>query len=424
MARQAVKLLTRDERQAVCMQKWIARNGHGTVVASTGFGKTRIAINTIKWLQERHPNIRIIIVVPTTLLQEQWMDNLRAQSCLMEHIQVYVINSVIKQNHDCDLLICDEAHRYPAASFSDVFKKVKYYMILCLTATFERLDGKHFLLAKYAPIVDTISIEECLANRWVSNYKEYAVIIEPDDIEVYNKLTQEFTEHFEFFDYDFRMAMSMVGPEGWKRRQNYAMEMCKSSALLPETLKTVTAHSVGLMRAIQARKKYIYDHPEKLRIAEEIIAHRPNDKIITFSASVAAAERFSDGFVYTGKDSKKANRITLDEFCKLPAGILHSCKLAEEGLDVPDLSVGIMLGVNSSKIKHAQTRGRVVRYRDGKEAEFFTLLLKDTVEIEWWRKSVGKDQCEIVDEENLMKILRHEPYETYQEPLKQFSSRF
>lgn len=424
MQGQAVKQLSRDERQAACLKKWVANNGHGTLVCATGFGKTRVALNTVEWLQSKTPNIRVIIVVPTTVLQEQWMDNLRKRGCSTEHIQVYIINSVIKNPHECDLLILDEAHRYPADSFSVVFSTVKYYMIMCLTATFERLDGKHSLLARYAPVVDQVTIQECLANKWISNYKEYAVIIEPADLSEYEKLTQEFTEHFEFFDHNFGLAMSMVGPDGWKHRNNYARELCKNSALFSDVLKTVTLHSIGLLRAIQARKKYIYNHPEKLRIAEEIIAHRPNSKIITFSASVAAAERFKEGFVYTGKDSKKANRITLNEFNKMSSGIIHSVKLAEEGFDVPDLSVGIMLGVNSSKTKHAQTRGRVVRYHEGKEAEFFTLILKDTVEIEWWRKSNGQDKCEVVDEENLMKILRHEPYEVYTEPLKSFVSRY
>ena len=416
--------MSRDERQAACMRKWIASNGHASIEASTGFGKTRIATNVIKWLQSRHPEIRIIIVVPTSALQEQWMDRLREQECAMDTIQVYVINSVIKQCRECDLLILDECHRYSARTFSDVFTQVRYYMILGLTATFERLDGKHAVLSRYAPIVDRITIQECLANKWVANYKEYAVIIEPGDLDEYDRLTRQFTEHFEYFDYDFKLAMTMVGPEGWKHRNSYARELCRDPALFPEVLRTVTLHSVGLLRAIQSRKKYIYGHPEKLRVAEEIIAHRPDSKIITFSASVAMAEKFREGFVYTGRDSKKANRITLNEFTRMKAGVLHSVKLAQEGIDVPDLSVGIMLGVDSSKTKHAQTRGRIVRYQEGKEAEFFTLVLKDTVEIEWWRKSNDSDDCIVIDEENLMKVLNHEPYETYKEPLGQFSSRF
>lgn len=417
-----VKQLTRDERQAVCVEKWKQSNGHSTIVGATGFGKTRVALQIIKWLQSLHPEITIIVVVPTTGLQEQWIEELDEFGCSREHVEVYVINSVIKNTHTCNLLILDECHRYASADFKKVFDMVTYNMILCLTATFERLDGKEKLIAKYAPVVDKVSIQECLANKWVSNYKEYVVVIEPDDLDEYDKLTAEFMTHFEFFDYDFGTAMSMVGKNGWKNRYNYAKEICQNSALVQDTFKTVTIHAMGLMRAMQARKKYISSHPEKLRVAEEIIAHRPNSKIITFCATVAMAEQIQEGYVYTGKDSKKGNRVTLNEFSKMKSGVLNTVKKANEGINLPDLDVGIMLGVDSSKIKHAQTRGRVVRYQEGKNAEYFTLILKDTVEVEWWRRSQGKDSCEVIDEDNLMHVLNHEPYETYKEPLKQFVS--
>lgn len=391
-------------------------------MGATGFGKTRVALKIIKWLQSLHPEITIIVVVPTTGLQEQWVEELDKFGCSREHVEVYVINSVIKNTHTCNLLILDECHRYASADFKKVFDMVTYNMILCLTATFERLDGKEKLIAKYAPVVDKVSIQECLANKWVSNYKEYVVVIEPDDLDEYDKLTAEFMTHFEFFDYDFGTAMSMVGKNGWKNRYNYAKEICQNQAQLKDTFKTVTIHAMGLMRAMQARKKYISSHPEKLRVAEEIIAHRPNSKIITFCATVAMAEQIQEGYVYTGKDSKKGNRVTLNEFGKMKSGVLNTVKKANEGINLPDLDVGIMLGVDSSKIKHAQTRGRVVRYQEGKNAEYFTLILKDTVEVEWWRRSQGKDSCEVIDEDNLMHVLNHEPYETYKEPLKQFVS--
>ena len=417
-----VKQLTRDERQAVCVEKWKQSNGHSTIVGATGFGKTRVALKIIKWLQSLHPEITIIVVVPTIGLQEQWVEELDKFGCSREHVEVYVINSVIKNTHTCNLLILDECHRYASADFKKVFDMVTYNMILCLTATFERLDGKEKLIAKYAPVVDKVSIQECLANKWVSNYKEYVVVIEPEYLDEYDKLTAEFMTHFEFFDYDFGTAMSMVGKNGWKNRYNYAKEICQNSALVKDTFKTVTIHAMGLMRAMQARKKYISSHPEKLRIAEEIIAHRPDSKIITFCATVAMAEQIQEGYVYTGKDSKKGNRVTLNEFSKMKSGVLNTVKKANEGINLPDLDVGIMLGVDSSKIKHAQTRGRVVRYQEGKNAEYFTLILKDTVEVEWWRRSQGKDSCEVIDEDNLMHVLNHEPYETYKEPLKQFVS--
>ena len=64
-----------------------------------------------------------------------------------------------------------------ADTFKQIFIKVKYHVILCLTATMERLDGKHKILEQIAPIIDRISIEEAIENKWLSPFKEYKVLL-------------------------------------------------------------------------------------------------------------------------------------------------------------------------------------------------------------------------------------------------------
>lgn len=93
-------------------------------------------------------------------------------------------------------------------------------------------------------------------------------------------------------------------------------------------------------------------------------------------------------------------------------------------LNLPDLSVGIMLGVNSSKTKAVQTLGRVVRLNKGKTAEFFTIVIKDTVETEWMRKSRTSDNFTIIDEEGLDHVLAGEPFEPYKRKLQKLNFRF
>ena len=92
------------------------------------------------------------------------------------NIEVQVINTVIKHEWSCDMLIIDEIHVSGADQMSQVFDKVKYKLILGLTATFERLDGKHYLIEKYCPVVDAVSTIEAIANGWVSEFKEYQVL--------------------------------------------------------------------------------------------------------------------------------------------------------------------------------------------------------------------------------------------------------
>jgi superfamily II DNA or RNA helicase len=58
----------------------------------------------------------------------------------------------------------DEIHVYAASSFAQVFETVNYDMILGLTATIERLDGKEKLLLEKAPICDQVTVKEAVDN--------------------------------------------------------------------------------------------------------------------------------------------------------------------------------------------------------------------------------------------------------------------
>lgn len=217
----------------------------------------------------------------------------------------------------------------------------------------------------------------------------------------------------------------MIGPQGLRNRLSYRDELCKNDeSKKKDIFKAITYHATGFIRAIQNRKKFVQNHPEKLRLAEEIIKHRLHSKIITFSANTKMAESFSTGYVYTGKEGKKKNRMTLEEFSALSEGCLHSVKLAEEGLNLPDLSVGIMLGVNSSKTKAIQTLGRVIRLSKDKTAEFFTLVINDTIETEWMKKSRIDNNFTIIDVDNLIKMLKGEPWEPYKKKVQNFTYRF
>lgn len=415
--------ITRDQRQEEAVKKWLEAKGKATIVAATGFGKTRTAVKVIKKLRVKYPNLSVLIVVPTDLLKKQWSAELLNWN-IEYNTEVKVMMGASKKQLECDLLIIDEAHRINSECISSIFENTKFKLILGLTATFERLDGRHEILAKYAPVCDTITLHDALLNGWISKYKDYVVLLDVPDIDIYKGYNKEFIQHFEYFNFNWPLVMSMIGKNGFINRAKYRDEICKDPSKSKEVFKDITYHATAFMRALQNRKKFVFNHPEKIRVAEEIIAARPNSKIITFSANVSMAESFKEGYVYTGKNGKKKNRATLEEFAMWPSGCLHTCRLAEEGLDLPELSVGIMLGVNSSKTKQIQTLGRVVRLNKDKTAEFFTIVINNTVETEWMNNSRSDNNFEVIDEANLMKVLRGEPYETYKKNIQKFVYRF
>lgn len=416
--------MTRDERQRLSVQKWIASKGKGVLIAGTGFGKTRVGLMIIKGILEKRPDKRVLIVVPTITLKEQWT-NLIDNWGFSLNCEIQVINTVITKEWLCDLLIIDEIHLIFADTFKQVFEKVKYKLILGLTATLERLDGKHKLCEQYCPVFDNIPIVECMANGWVSLYKEYQVLIEVDDINTYLQYNKEFVEHFEFFDFSWEKIQSCLGPKGFKYRYQLSKEMFPNDEdKRKRAMQSITYHATAFMRAVQARKAFINNHPKKLELCRKIIEARPDSKIITFSNSIAMAEKIGIGNVYSGKDSKKKGRITIEEFSSQTTGILNTIRKADAGLDIPGLSVAIIIGTDSSPIKAVQRLGRTIRFEEGKVAEIFNIIINQTVETKWFQSSHAKQPYITIDEEGLDDVLRGEEPKPYVRKIKDFTFRY
>lgn len=403
---------SRDIRQEECVKSWVNNKCKGTIEACTGFGKTRIALMSISSFLTKNPGRIVKVVVPTQPLQEQWKGLLTLNG--FPFIEVLVINTAIKSERYCDFLVLDEIHLFAADSFVKVFEKIHYKIIMGLTATLERLDGKDNILRKYSPVVASVPIEEAIKNKWVAPFKEYKVLIEVDDIDEYAKNNKEFYNHFAFFQYDFNKAMSCTGAKGYLGREAYLREICSDENLYKDVRKEILAHTYEFTRTLQARKKFINEHPKKIEIANLILEHRQNKKAITFSATTKMAEKIKYGWVLHSKITKKKRSMTMQEFEEVKQGVLNTSKALNQGSDISGVNLGILLGIDSSKTKKIQQRGRVIRYSPNKEAEIFTIVIKNTVEEEWFRRSNPGGNYITIDEENLMKVLNNEEYQTKQ----------
>lgn len=401
--------LSRTERQEQGVQRWVDNKLCGTLNWATGVGKTRGGLMAISRFLKKNPTKSVIIVVPSEPIQRQWNQELIDWN-LFPQCSVKTMNDTSVNKYSCTLLVIDEIHKVGAPTLLNIFKNVQYTIILGLTATFERLDGKDEIISKKCPIVDTISVEEAIENKWLADYREYEVLIEPEDIDVYKEVNKEFYEHFSYFNYDFNLAMKCA--TDWKRRSELAKERCREDQ--SEDFKTVNkqilVHAMGFSRTLQARKKYIYNHPKKIELTNLILENRQDKKCITFSATVAMAEKIKYGAVYSGKDSVKKGRMNLQEFVQQDGGVLNTVMKLNEGFNCPDISVSVILGFNSSSTTKKQRVGRVIRQKEGKVAEVFTLVLKGTVEEEWFRKSTSTGRYIPISEENLIDVLQGRPF--------------
>lgn len=393
--------MTRTERQKESIKKWISAGGKASIVAATGFGKTYLTCMLIQKYLKQCPKAKILISVPTDVLKTQWIENLIKHG-LFYCCKVEIINTVVKHNWIVDLLVQDEAHRIASETFKAIFDKVQYNHILCLTATMERLDGKEVIITKHCPVVDTITVQEAVSNGWLAQHRDYKVMIDVDLTE-YNELNRKFNMYFAYFNYDFNCAMNCMKDVIYRR--TYAKKMGFDH-------NQVTAMAMDWMRCLQARKNFVKSHPKKLEIVHRILEARQDKKCITFSATIKDAERIKYGKVLSTKQTKQRNRQTLEEFKGEMFGTINTSKLLDEGIDLPGLSVGIIISGDSSMIKATQRKGRVIRAEKGKIAEMFTLVIRGTVENTWYNNAAVNQDYITIDEEQLDAVLRGEQIET------------
>lgn len=363
--------------------------------------KTRTALLAAELLIKKKSDAKVLISVPTEILKEQWMEEL-IQRNMLSNCRVMVINSIVKGDWEVDLLIIDECHLVASDTFRAIFDRVTYNMVLCLTGTLERLDGKEVVIKQYAPVCDNIPMKEALANGWVSPVREYVVMLDVDLTE-YNKLNQTFIGFFSQMNYDFELAMKCATDAMYRNK------IAKRLGLKPKELAGI---AFGWLKALKGRKAFVQSHPKKFEIARKILDARKDKKCITFSATIKDAESLNNGeFVLHSKKSKKQNNEILEVFNNATEGVIHSSKSCDQGVDIRGLSVGIILSTDSSKIRKTQRNGRICRFEEGKTAELFTLVIRGTQEWNWFQNSVTTNYT-VINESQLDKVLTGEIIET------------
>lgn len=308
-----------------------------------------------------------------------------------------------------------EVHLYAAPVFSQVFRKVTYSWLLCLTATLERLDGKHALLEHYAPICDTVTQKEAILNGWVSDFIQFnlAVPITPKEANEQVNLGKQIRYYMSRFG-DFNNMLSCMD------RRNAARYALILGIEPPEVIKWAT----NGLRLIRKRKDFLDNTQHKIGVAIELIKEF-NVRTITFSQStqfvdelqkqlgdtavayhsnmesklipiekskvfktILAAEKFkrklnsknipyklkkSPTIIITWSEFKSTSGSTLakqnlKDFVEGKVRVLLSAKALDQGVDVPDVQLGIDGSRSENPATHTQKRGRIGRIslRDGK----------------------------------------------------------
>ena len=128
--------------------------------------------------------------------------------------------------------------------------------------------------------------------------------------------------------------------------------------------------------------------PEKVRLAERIIAAHPDDQVLVigqFLDQLAELGEHLGAPVITGATSVRERERLFSAFRDGEYRVLVVSKVANFSIDLPEAAVAVQVsGTFGSRQEEAQRLGRVLRPKqDGRTAHFYSIVTRDTVDADF-----------------------------------------
>lgn len=401
--------MERTERQLQIIKKWKNNKGKGTVVAATGFGKTYLGILSIQAVQEKFPGATTIIVVPRIPLKDDWEKEIEKYG--LKNVEVYVVNTAAKlgkvyYTHK----VLDELHNFiDGKEFSKVLHKIQSKTAMGLTAKIENPPFK---------IIDRVSKKECLDNGWVSDHENYnlAVPLTDGELEEYRRINKTFKKYESLLGGRFEAFSKASAYRKFiyikKNRDDFVINKYSNKVKKRNKIKEdetgkyreLTDKEVDIFynkgkmakiyfQEMNKRKKILCSSYNKALAAKEIVEKLPERKGIVFSEHTNFADTvhsfIENSYIYHSKRTDKQNREALKGFDESDSGVIISAKSLNEGVDVPDCSLGIIAAGNSKELDNIQREGRTIRAREGKRSLIINLYIPETQDEKWLEKRQG-----------------------------------
>ncbi|MGH2639905.1 MAG: DEAD/DEAH box helicase, partial [Rhabdochlamydiaceae bacterium] len=150
------------------------------------------------------------------------------------------------------------------------------------------------------------------------------------------------------------------------------------------------------MIGMSRRKKLLSQIQSKKGKIHEIVTRHQGQRIILFAESVQAIEEIKE--FLQSKDvacetfhsgTEPWRKIEILEDWGKKYNVLLSCRALEEGLDVKEVGVAILITSGTSKRQFIQRIGRIIRPKEGKIARFYVVYCPNTVE-DSYAKTINK----------------------------------
>ncbi len=356
---------------------WQAAGSSGVVILPTGAGKTLVAAMAI-----HETGLWTLAVVPTLDLLQQWKNALASALSLnadeigtfgggekeLKPITIITYDSAALYPRELKrfgLLVFDECHHLPAPTYRLIAESAFTPLRLGLSATPERSDMTHLDLDELiGPEVYRRSPAELTEGRYLAQYKELRI-----DISLSSEDEARYTEQRHIYRSFLQHRHIVIrSPEDFQQKVIFL------SARDPEARKAMLAWREARNIAMNAPAKYAE--------IERLLTLHATDQVILFSEYNPVVDEISRRFCLpqiTYKTPAEERRIILERFRSGQYNKLVTGRVLNEGVDVPDCRVAIIVSGNSTKREYIQRLGRVLRPKIG-QALLYELVTLSTTE--------------------------------------------
>ena len=389
--------------QTEALQRWEENQYQGIVNVVTGAGKTVFALAAMEHLQKKYPELRVRIVVPTIPLALQWKQRLLHSAPSEEfrpgfwggerkddhfrRVMIYIINSarqmlsrhIIKEfalNHPV-LLICDECHHYQSPENRKIFSFLNtngwnrsLYTCLGLSATPFSTSDDAFLKMALGREIYHYSFSTAVKDGTISPYivGEISVSFLGPELQKYSELSAK---------------IGILQAKLLKEHPSFALLTKKEfmravTALAKKADMDPSDTAAAFLLLTYQRKEISVLAQARIRCCLELITQlSDNDRILVFCERISQARQIARELsvrlgsqigLYHSQMTRQGRTNVMNAFRDHSIRILVSCRCLDEGIDVPDANIGIVMSSSSVPRQRIQRLGRIIRRSEGKDA--------------------------------------------------------
>jgi len=416
-----------DQLEAV--NAWLNNNFRGSIIYSTGTGKTEIAfecarrIAEIKYnndimLSSKHTTedklnyeFRILFIVPRIVLIEQNVNRLVKYGLPRESIGTFfgeqkdireitisTYQSVINRLdliRNSDMIILDEIHLLSetAKEFSkifDIINKDPTKAVLGLTATINENDPRYNTIIRTLPAVKKYLIKDAVTDGRLAKPQVVSIPVNFTDAE--KKIYDETTAKISYLS----RKLGVFDP---KRISIFLFKGGYNAKLAKSWFENV-----------RKRKELLSSAQNKMLSVVNIVKKHPSEPIMIFSETIESIKKLekilefneiSSRSIHNKIPANQRKRI-LEEWGKEYFPLL-SVRTLEIGYDIPEVRIAIIISNSSNINQVAQRIGRVIRKTNTKNyALIYVIYIRDSRDNSTLR--MVKSTIDFSDRNNQLKL--------------------